>query len=73
MYINININIKIKLKIKIVKLMEFFKIKSSLNIDLKMYLSRSLKDRLKRLEFHRIKTSLDPYIPQGRVYAHVRI
>ena len=53
--------------------MEFFKIKSSLNIDLKIYLSRSLKDRLKRLELHRIQTSLDPYIPQGRVYAHVRI
>jgi len=53
--------------------MAFFKIKSSLNIDLKIYLSRSLKDRLKRLELHRIQTSLDPYILQGRVYAHVRI
>jgi len=53
--------------------MEFFKIKSSLNIDLKIYLSRSLKDRLKRLELHRIQTSLDPSIAQERVYTHVRI
>jgi len=53
--------------------MEFFKRKSSLNIDLKIYLSRSLKNRLKRLELHRIQTSVHPSIAQGRVYAHIRI
>jgi len=74
---------KIKSSLNNIKFLNIFYIyKRFLNIDQKIYQTRSLKDRLKRLEHkrrlkrleqNRMQTLKDPYILQRRVYFRIWI